>query len=91
MASQVIARRHPWTPPSRRVHGDEETVFSDQANGGPSATDWLATEHTPDSALTVATTPQILFVIATNPGSRARRAHQGIAVDTAEIKRQLHC
>lgn len=37
------------------------------------------------------TTPQLLAVIATNPGSRARRVLNDISVDAADIKRLLHC
>jgi hypothetical protein len=39
----------------------------------------------------VVNTPQLLAVIATNPGSRARRVLQDIGVDVAAVKRELHC
>lgn len=77
--------------PSPATVRPTRAVFSDEAKSALAATDQLATGHTPDCAPAVATTAQLLFVIATNPGSRAHRVLQDISVDTAEIKRQLHC
>ncbi|MFD0503307.1 Clp protease N-terminal domain-containing protein [Streptomyces chiangmaiensis] len=39
----------------------------------------------------VTTTPQLLAVIATNPGSRGRRVLNDLGIDVADIKRLLHC
>ncbi|MFF1676200.1 ClpX C4-type zinc finger protein [Streptomyces sp. NPDC058256] len=69
----------------------QHTVFSPQAKGALAVAEQLATERTPTCAPVVVNTPQLLAVIATNPGSRARRVLDDIGIDTADIKRQLHC
>lgn len=77
--------------PSPAARRPAKSVFTAEAEGALAVTDRLATEHTPDCAPVVATTPQLLFVIATNPGSHAHRVLQYLGVDVADIKRQLHC
>lgn len=67
------------------------TVFSGEAQAALAAAEHLATERTPTCAPVVATTPQLLAVIATNPGSRGRRVLNDLGVDVADIKRLLHC
>ncbi|MFJ3658353.1 ClpX C4-type zinc finger protein [Streptomyces nigra] len=67
------------------------TVFSAEAQAALHAAEQLATERTPACAPIVATTPQLLAVIATNPGSRGRRVLNDLGVDVADIKRLLHC
>jgi hypothetical protein len=69
----------------------QHTVFSAQAKGALAVAEQLATERTPTCAPVVVNTPQLLAVIATNPGSRARRVLNDIGIDPADIKRQLHC
>lgn len=66
-------------------------VFSGEAKAALAAAEQLATERTPTCAPVVVTTPQLLAVIATNHGSRARRVLNDLGVDVADIKRQLHC
>ncbi|MFF2520035.1 Clp protease N-terminal domain-containing protein [Streptomyces sp. NPDC058086] len=62
-----------------------------EAKAALAAAEQLATERTPTFAPVVVNTPQLLAVIATNPGSRARRVLHTLGVDVADIKRQLHC
>ncbi|MFJ2833101.1 Clp protease N-terminal domain-containing protein [Streptomyces sp. NPDC087263] len=71
--------------------GSGQPVFSGEATAALAAAEQLATERTPTCAPVVVNTPQLLAVIATNPGSRARRVLNDIGVDPADIKRQLHC
>lgn len=71
--------------------GAGQPVFSDEAEAALAAAEQLATERTPDCAPIVVNTPQLLAVIATNPGSRARRVLNDLGVDVADIKRLLHC
>jgi ATP-dependent Clp protease ATP-binding subunit ClpA len=66
-------------------------VFSAEAEAALAAAGQLATERTPDCAPIIVNTPQLLAVIATNPGSRARRVLNDLGVDVADIKRLLHC
>jgi hypothetical protein len=68
-----------------------DPVFSGEAKAALAAAEQLATERTPACAPIVVTTPQLLAVIATNPGSRARRILNALGVDVADIKRRLHC
>ncbi|WP_107440202.1 ClpX C4-type zinc finger protein [Streptomyces sp. 142MFCol3.1] len=68
-----------------------DTAFSAEAQAALHAAEQLATERTPTCAPIVATTPQLLAVIATNPGSRGRRVLNDLGVDLADIKRLLHC
>ncbi|MFF3872843.1 ClpX C4-type zinc finger protein [Streptomyces sp. NPDC001978] len=66
-------------------------VFSAEAEAALAAARQLANERTPDCAPIIVNTPQLLAVIATNPGSRARRVLNHLGVDVADIKRLLHC
>ncbi|WP_107416073.1 Clp protease N-terminal domain-containing protein [Streptomyces sp. CdTB01] len=66
-------------------------VFSAEAQAALAGAEQLATERTPTCAPVAVTTPQLLAVIATNPGSRARRVLNDLGVDVADIKRLLHC
>lgn len=66
-------------------------VFSAEAQAALAAAEQLATERTPTRAPVAVTTPQLLAVIATNPGSRGRRVLNDLSVDVADIKRLLHC
>ncbi|WP_369250400.1 Clp protease N-terminal domain-containing protein [Streptomyces sp. R41] len=68
-----------------------EPVFSAEAKAALAVAEQLATERTPVCAPVVVNTAQLLAVIATNPGSRARRVLNDIGIDPADIKRQLHC
>jgi hypothetical protein len=68
-----------------------DPVFSGEAEAALAAAEQLATERTPTCAPAVVNTPQLLAVIATNPGSRACRVLNALDVDVADIKRQLHC
>ncbi|MEV4453406.1 ClpX C4-type zinc finger protein [Streptomyces mirabilis] len=68
-----------------------DPVFSGEAKAALAAAEQLATERTPTCAPVVVNTPQLLAVIAVNPGSRARRVLNALGVDVADIKRQLHC
>ncbi|WP_406465809.1 hypothetical protein OH768_53065 [Streptomyces sp. NBC_01622] len=68
-----------------------DPVFSGEAKAALAAAQQLATERTPNCAPVVVNTPQLLAVIATNPGSQARRVLNDLGVDVADIKRQLHC
>ncbi|GAA2628281.1 Clp protease N-terminal domain-containing protein [Streptomyces vastus] len=68
-----------------------DPVFSGEAKAALAAAEQLAAERTPNCAPVVVNTPQLLAVIATNPGSRARRVLNALDVDVADIKRQLHC
>ncbi|MDT9701271.1 ClpX C4-type zinc finger protein [Streptomyces sp. P17] len=65
--------------------------FSAEAQAALHDAEQLATERTPTCAPVVVRTPQLLAVIATNPGSRARRVLNDLGVDVADIKRRLHC
>ncbi|MFE5814860.1 ClpX C4-type zinc finger protein [Streptomyces sp. NPDC056479] len=69
----------------------DDPVFSGEAKAALAAAEQLATERTPTCAPIVVNAPQLLAVIATNPGSRARRVLNDLGVDVADIKRQLHC
>ncbi|MEU9207713.1 Clp protease N-terminal domain-containing protein [Streptomyces sp. NPDC048415] len=73
------------------TRGSGQPVISEEATAALAAAEQLATERTPICAPVVVNTPQLLAVIATNPGSRARRVLNDIGVDPADIKRQLHC
>ncbi|MFF3467074.1 ClpX C4-type zinc finger protein [Streptomyces sp. NPDC002619] len=66
-------------------------VFSAEVEAALAAARQLANERTPDCAPIIVNTPQLLAVIATNPGSRARRVLNDLGVDVADIKRLLHC
>lgn len=66
-------------------------VFSAEARSALAAAERLAAERTPAGASVTVTTPQLLAVIAVNPGSRARRVLNDLGVDVADIKRLLHC
>ncbi|GGJ14193.1 Clp protease N-terminal domain-containing protein [Streptomyces brasiliensis] len=68
-----------------------EPVFSGEAEAALAAAEHLATERTPACAPVVVTTPQLLAVLATNPGSRARRVLNDLGVDVADVKRLVHC
>ncbi|MED7828940.1 ClpX C4-type zinc finger protein, partial [Streptomyces chiangmaiensis] len=68
-----------------------QPVFSAEAQAALAGAEQLATERTPACAPVAVTTPQLLAVIATNPGSRARRVLNDLGVDVADIKRLLHC
>ncbi|MGY4925651.1 ClpX C4-type zinc finger protein [Streptomyces sp. 900105755] len=68
-----------------------DPVFSGEAKAALAAAEQLATARTATCAPIVVNTPQLLAVIATNPGSRARRVLNDLGVDVADIKRQLHC
>jgi hypothetical protein len=76
---------------SSATAGSGEPVFSGEAQAALAAAEQLATERSPTCAPVVVNTPQLLALIATNPGSRARRVLNDIGVDPADIKRQLHC
>ncbi|MFI9604795.1 Clp protease N-terminal domain-containing protein [Streptomyces sp. NPDC052043] len=76
--------------PSQPAHVGR-TVFSAEAQAALAGAEQLATERTPACAPVAVTTPQLLAVIATNPGSRARRVLNDLGVDVADIKRLLHC
>ncbi|MFG2794193.1 ClpX C4-type zinc finger protein [Streptomyces sp. NPDC048419] len=65
--------------------------FSAEAQAALAGAEQLATERAPSCAPVAVTTPQLLAVIATNPGSRARRVLNDLGVDVADIKRLLHC
>ncbi|MGW5063297.1 ClpX C4-type zinc finger protein [Streptomyces sp. NPDC004096] len=84
-----VSRRlfdYPATPAS-----SARAVFSAEAQAALAAAEQLATERTPTCAPVVTTTPQLLAVIATNPGSRGRRVLNDLGIDVADIKRLLHC
>jgi hypothetical protein len=66
-------------------------AFSAEAQAALASAEQLATERAPACAPVAVTTPQWLAVIATNPGSRARRVLNDLGVDAADIKRLLHC
>ncbi|MFR0357523.1 ClpX C4-type zinc finger protein [Streptomyces sediminimaris] len=66
-------------------------VFSAEARAALAAAERLAAERTPGCVPVTVTTPQLLAVVATNPGSRARRVLNDLGVDVADIKRLLHC
>ncbi|MFJ9537615.1 Clp protease N-terminal domain-containing protein [Streptomyces sp. NPDC101225] len=66
-------------------------VFSAEAQAALAGAEQLAAERTPACAPVVVTTPQLLAVIATDPGSRARRVLNDLGVDVADVKRLLHC
>ncbi|MFF0793760.1 Clp protease N-terminal domain-containing protein [Streptomyces spiralis] len=66
-------------------------IFSAEARAALAGAEQLATERTPSCAPVAVTTPQLLAVIATNPGSRGRRVLNDLGVDVADIKRLLHC
>nr|WSY53564.1 hypothetical protein OG999_27880 [Streptomyces sp. NBC_00886] len=83
------ASRRLFAYPAGTAAGDP--VFSGEAKAALAAAEQLATERTPACAPIVVNTPQLLAVIATNPGSRARRVLNALGVDVADIKRQLHC
>ncbi|MGW7544006.1 ClpX C4-type zinc finger protein [Streptomyces sp. NPDC054770] len=68
-----------------------QAAFSGEAKAALATAEQLATERTPSCAPVVVNTPQLLAVIATNPGSRARRVLNDLGVDVADIKRLLHC
>ena len=69
----------------------QQAAFSAEARSALAVAEQLATERTPSCAPVVANTPQLLAVIATNPGSRARRVLNDLGVDVVDIKRLLHC
>ncbi|MEU2607696.1 ClpX C4-type zinc finger protein [Streptomyces albus] len=71
--------------------GAGKPAFSAEAQAALHGAEQLATERTPTCAPVAVTTPQLLAVIATNPGSRARRVLNDLGVDVADIKRLLHC
>ncbi|MGW1046096.1 ClpX C4-type zinc finger protein [Streptomyces sp. NPDC002547] len=84
-----VSRRlfdYPATPAS-----SARVVFSAEAQAALAAAEQLATERTPTCAPVVTTTPQLLAVIATNPGSRGRRVLNDLGIDVADIKRLLPC
>ncbi|GAB2972264.1 hypothetical protein GCM10023080_040440 [Streptomyces pseudoechinosporeus] len=83
------ASRRLFACPAGTAAGDP--VFSGEAQAALAAAEQLATERTSTCAPVVVNTPQLLAVIATNPGSRARRVLNDLGVDVADIKRQLHC
>ncbi|MFI8076358.1 hypothetical protein ACIF85_47865 [Streptomyces sp. NPDC086033] len=62
----------------------ESRVFSGEARAAPAGAEQLATERTPTRAPVAVTTPQLMTVIATNPGSRARHVLKGRRVDAAD-------
>lgn len=66
-------------------------MFSGEAKAALAAAEQRAIERTPTCAPVVVNTPQLLAVIVTNPGSRARRVLNDLGVDVADIKRLLHC
>jgi hypothetical protein len=76
--------------PSEPSH-EGRIEFSAEAQAALAGAEQLATERTPTCAPVAVTTPQLLAVIATNPGSRARRVLNDLGVDVADIKRLLHC
>lgn len=76
-------------PAGPQEHGRPE--FSAEAQAALAAAEQLATERSPNRAPTFVTAPQLLAVIATNPGSRGRRVLNDLGVDVADIKRLLHC
>ncbi|MET8966062.1 ClpX C4-type zinc finger protein [Streptomyces sp. NPDC004074] len=77
---------YPATPTS-----SAQAVFSAEAQAALAAAEQLATERTPTGAPVVTSAPQLLAVIAINPGSRGRRVLNDLGVDVADIKRPLHC
>jgi len=76
--------------PSEPTH-EGRTVFSAEAQAALAGAEHLATERTPTCEPVAVNTPQLLAVVATNPGSRARRVLNDLGVDVADIKRLLHC
>jgi hypothetical protein len=66
-------------------------TFSAEANAALFGAEQLSTERTPVCAPIVVSTPQLLAVIATNPGSRGRRVLNEMGVSVADIKSRLHC
>ncbi|MER7178030.1 ClpX C4-type zinc finger protein [Streptomyces hyaluromycini] len=77
---------YPATPTS-----SAHAVFSAEAHAALTAAEQLATERTRTCAPVLTTTPQLLAVIATSPGSRGRRVLNDLGIDIADIKRLLHC
>jgi hypothetical protein len=69
----------------------QHAVLSAEGQAALAAAEQLAAERTPTCAPVVVNTPQLLAVIALKPGSRARRVLNDIGINTADIKRQLHC
>ncbi|MGI3226138.1 ClpX C4-type zinc finger protein [Streptomyces sp. GTA36] len=68
-----------------------DPVFSSEAKAALAAAEQLATDRTPTCAPVVVNTPQLLAVIAANPGSRARRVLNDLGINVADIKHLLHC
>lgn len=73
------------------VPGAAIRVFALPGPGGPGRRRAVGHRTHPICAPVAVTTPQLLAVIATNPGSRARRVLNDLGVNVADIKRLLHC
>jgi len=82
---------YPTATASATQGSSAHAVFSAEAQAALAAAEQLATERTPACAPVVTTTPQLLAIIATNPGSRGRRVLNDLGIDVADIKRLLHC
>ncbi|MFB7499366.1 ClpX C4-type zinc finger protein [Streptomyces sp. NPDC056161] len=87
-ASARPATRRQQRPPQTQHRRQPRAAEAQAALAGA---EQLATERTPTRAPVAVTTPQLLAVIATNPGSRARRVLNDLDVDVADIRRLLHC
>ncbi|MET9829462.1 ClpX C4-type zinc finger protein [Streptomyces sp. NPDC006385] len=85
------ASRRLFDYPPTATNPSATVAFAAEAQAALHAAEQLATERTPTCAPVVATTPQLLAVIAANPGSRGRRVLNDLGVDVADIKRLLHC